>query len=829
METLHRTQPLPDILRSMETRREPPRHVVASKTPVRTMRMPSVETETAAGLDDARGSTVNMDKILKLLTHRHSITNVDRHVHVLNKLARNLEAGAAYEDLSQLLEVIRICHLRASEGNAAYSDPTADIVQQLAHPFIGPPCEPHVLVPIIEAVVALLADPTAALTVAASMTVVAWHEQIMAAPAALLATACLQARFAQRIADLLPAMTIDIRLPILEALADLAHAPEHIAALGDASSAEFLCGMIADPETNGLQDCANANDIIVSILAEAPGSKFVQLLFTAPCASLFRDAVRRTTIAADGAAARQHRNDVTVTVLLVAGQPAGLAALQESGLLDVLVRFATWTEAGRRHPDTKNLRLGAGTDDYEFHKVLLTLAVKLAAHAPADSPAAGKLLGLLFAQIDADASSSRWTPVQQEELRLQSLAAVGAVAAAHLEAYREQRGNTRLLGLLERVLNPDSKAASSAVANSFFNGTELRNGLLGAHTDFSLSWPQRPLARMVLRALARVCQADSGPLRCDLGDQGALTQIVAFLERPLVASAEIVDVTMRTDALRLAAALCQADPHNKELFGVSGVYVVLSYLQPPADVVKVVPEWGLLFGAAVDCVWSCIVNCALTESAFLAREGALILLDILQTSPPLRGLVLGVLSDLTERAPAVEHLRAWRGRGGQSTAELLLELWRAEEPPREGASGVIEDVPNPLVHPQRRTSGAIGVASVDDVFENSRAKIYSLLNRMGLDSLASTLPSSRDRITLVAVCNYLRLKRGEVWIEIEQELQKEGVQPVEVDAELLAHMQTVNLELVRRIRAEQASILEHAAREELQAEQATYEKILRTP
>jgi hypothetical protein len=89
---------------------------------------------------------------------------------------------------------------------------------------------------------------------------------------------------------------------------------------------------------------------------------------------------------------------------------------------------------------------------------------------------------------------------------------------------------------------------------------------------------------------------------------------------------------------------------------------------------------------------------------------------------------------------------------------------------------------------------------------------------MGLDALDAVLPAMTDRVTLVAVRAYLRLKRGEVWAELEQELHRDGVLPVEVchclrpllqaDAELLAHVRSVHWELVRRVRGEQGLIVE---------------------
>ena len=57
------------------------------------------------------------------------------------------------------------------------------------------------------------------------------------------------------------------------------------------------------------------------------------------------------------------------------------------------------------------------------------------------------------------------------------------------------------------------------------------------------------------------------------GDQGALTQLVNFLERPLDEEAELVDVIMRRDALVLLAALCEANAQNKVYFYESNARV----------------------------------------------------------------------------------------------------------------------------------------------------------------------------------------------------------------------------------------------------------------
>lgn len=122
-----------------------------------------------------------------------------------------------------------------------------------------------------------------------------------------------------------------------------------------------------------------------------------------------------------------------------------------------------------------------------------------------------------------------------------------------------------------------------------------------------------------------------------------------------------------------------------------------------------------------------------------------------------------------------------------------------------------------------------GGLAVDEIFTNKRSKIFTLLHRMGIEAVAAGLRRAEDRVTLVTVGDYLRLKRGEVWTEIEMELQRDGLQPVETDAELLAHMHTVHRQLAERIHDQQRRILHEEQQRELTEETSTYASIVALP
>ena len=59
--------------------------------------------------------------------------------------------------------------------------------------------------------------------------------------------------------------------------------------------------------------------------------------------------------------------------------------------------------------------------------------------------------------------------------------------------------------------------------------------------------------------------------------------------------------------------------------------------------------------------------------------------------------------------------------------------------------------------------------AVVDVWENKRAKIYSLFCKIGFADLKGL--SVEDRVTLAVVERYLDFKVGEVWSEVMEELE----------------------------------------------------------
>ena len=686
-------------------------------------------------------------QIFKLLTHRHSAPNVDRHVHVLLKLCKHLQSqqgGISNADLKFLAGIIDVVAQRISEGVIAYAECLTGILThlltQLSSALFTPPGkdlyhETNVQAFVSAVVRCVSLDMTPSTATAASYVIACWHASTFSY-GAMFANACQLPLIGQTMATALPSLSDNGRTEILFSLAAIAQRSKSKTFLagnlpGLAKCARFLGQILGNTENFSLWEAGKANDILGAWLSTPLAALILEEITTASFAELIRDAVRCTAIHASSDIACAHRNDVFGTCLQYASLPSTRPLLINVGMLDVLIRFATWTEAGRRHPDIKNIRLTNSEEDFEYHKMLIAATISLLVEPPLKMLAtaakpndSNRVLGLLFGQIDGDNSARNWTTTQQVELQLMSLACLSSVALVNIDVYMELRGNTHLLNILEKHINPITTSPSvpsqllektltvhtltqtGAIANSFYNTIEKRNGILigDKNPDRFYVWPDRPIARLALRALNNICCLSVSNLLSeasatmtivrDLGDQGALALLLLLLERPLNHDVDLIEVGMRANALRLVASICDSEPHFSDLFGLHGVSVILKYLVAPSALINAVSEWCDLAAAAVHCTWVAVVGCVSIEADFLAREGVFLLFDLAVTCPSLRRLVLNSLCDLTERKPALRHLLAWRGSvdalglntlvDGSSVintcaGEVLIRLWREAE------------------------------------------------------------------------------------------------------------------------------------------------------
>jgi len=157
-----------------------------------------------------------------------------------------------------------------------------------------------------------------------------------------------------------------------------------------------------------------------------------------------------------------------------------------------------------------------------------------------------------------------------------------AVLPALLPQHTALRGNTRLLKFLLWSLEEDGSGLSTrafrGAGNSLHSTGDFSNGIIQATQEQPANNGRRSHALMTLQALSAVVAAGSLEGLQDLADQGILDVLVSFLDHPLAAHPDEVDLTLRTEAMMLCAALCDGNMHTQELFGERGVHVLLGAL-----------------------------------------------------------------------------------------------------------------------------------------------------------------------------------------------------------------------------------------------------------
>lgn len=293
---------------------------------------------------------------------------------------------------------------------------------------------------------------------------------------------------------------------------------------------------------------------------------------------------------------------------------------------------------------------------------------------------------------------------------------------------------------------------------------------------------------------------------------------------------------VQTCALMLLSTLCDPAlsspeegrllPENlRRLRKAEGIPVLLNRLELIQSLDPTLPSAFALacFGA----IWSCVVPDRKNAARFLVAEGMDLLLDALERGHPShRPLALSLLSDLLENPRSLPFFHEWRsGLDQQPAAHLLIRFWREEDSLRGlTVHGILANTTHPLVGLDKRTrwvppeAVAYGntlpqrraqLQAVSEACSSDQilSKIYSVLKLCGMAKASSSLPLE-DQATLCLIEKFVKFKQGEVWRQIRDELEQEGIRPTAPDRERLASGVELAETLAVAVRDAQKKILE---------------------
>lgn len=341
--------------------------------------------------------------------------------------------------------------------------------------------------------------------------------------------------------------------------------------------------------------------------------------------------------------------------------------------------------------------------------------------------------------------------------------------------------------------------------------------------------------RYGLRVLKSVVSLYDDAVNLNLCDQGAISQLLEILKyaaNKLEQKDDAILLEIQANILFILSVLCENDVHRKELFSYEGVHLLISFLQmDPKKLHSGLGHRRLLF-SALDCLWSCVIGCYIAEDYFLEQQGIFFLLDLLALKQKsLCNIILGILSEFCDNPKTIIHISTWRGEKDQTAAKLLIQLWRQEELDlgvQRDQYGRIADVKRPIAGSFQKEQEIIPMPSscpsfaIIEISENIRAKLYSLLCKLGFENLPGL--SAKDFITLAIIRRYIDFKVGEVWSEVCTEL-KEEFRPIASDEETLRVISEVSENIGKMVTAYQTEVLENHHHQEIQEEEKAYTKI----
>ncbi|XP_071231450.1 cilia- and flagella-associated protein 69-like isoform X3 [Salvelinus alpinus] len=616
-----------------------------------------------------------------------------------------------------------------------------------------------------------------------------------------------------------------VKLQVLQTLQMLSSSSDvNCSLILKAQGAEQICFHMNEPDPSG-QVLFRSSEILWNLLERGCKEEVTAQLSNMDCIMALKEAFLHQLLNGFRHYDFQLRNDLLVITTLIAENPK--SPLIESLFAKQLILFVTFPELKSHNPLVRNLKLSYNNEDFEMKRLLLNLVVVMSKDLSAlqlfkEGHVVLALLHLVkptAAPPEGQSGPRNWTPVQQEELQLQALATLATVAPLMLDDYMTCQGNTCLLLLLEWCTERDAYFGQG----HSFHGTGGRGS-------------KKAQMRYCVRLLRSMASLGNEAINQDLFDQGAISQLLVIIMQMEGSPEEedVITLEIKADIQLILSALCENNPHRKELFGSEGVEMTVHFLKMSTEKFYSGLGHNKLILSTVDCVWSCIVGCYTTEDVFLEKEGIFLLLDLLHSSPRnMQNVVLGTLLELCDNPKTMSHILAWRGQKSLTTPGLLLQLWRQEEA-ELGVSrdlyGRISDPKKPILcYYQEEEDSQVSLpanrpsAAVMDVSENLRFKIYSVFCKLGFEALPGL--STEDYITLSIVTRYLDFKVGEVWDEISKELSLEGVRPVTPDEEALDTIAKMTEDTARRVITQQSSMLEQRDKEDVSEEKRMYTEI----
>lgn len=351
---------------------------------------------------------------------------------------------------------------------------------------------------------------------------------------------------------------------------------------------------------------------------------------------------------------------------------------------------------------------------------------------------------------------SRWQEPQLKEIQSHALKVLGRIVKLLPEHFQQQNGNYCLVNYLSANNDCERKVAVLKVL------------------EVAASIPE---------------------FKLELAEEG-----IFDLLYDIVLSEADYPLSLRELVLSTVSNLCGNSRENQKEFRRKGWIELLTKnikQLPPAVIGE--PEEFLL--AVLDCLWHAVLQNKRSKLQFIDAEGVTVLLDYLDICPEVhRRLTVSCLSACLKVQHAQHSFLNWNSHNSMdNAAQLMIRLYEEEEKRLNiiyDKDGVLIDPKRPLSYTESRSKGferlraaleaaeftevnALKFKQIDFVRKRDfRACIYCLLSQVGFD-VSDLKPRERQRMEIVRM--YPEFRKGELLLDIHQELNTLGVKPIADD------------------------------------------------
>lgn len=496
---------------------------------------------------------------------------------------------------------------------------------------------------------------------------------------------------------------------------------------------------------------------------------------------------------------KQKRNEIIVLCSqIIENSPESIIAFKEIKFSHLLFNLLTGEELQELGYDQNGqiLRFVDGMEDFELKRILSNFIQSMIADEDSFQYLVDngiiKYLNILLGSNPTFKSYLRWKPHQLSILQISAFSMIQKIIPKYSKEYRVSNGPLYLVNYFAALL---------AYGDVF---DRKRIDLERIHIS---------LTQSCLLTILKFSEAG-------VVSKKMLGQLNIFKHLLKILSDKGQTITIWRQCLMICSSLCQKFKENKQIFGDSGgVEIIIPFLKAKHSNAEL---RNMLVLATVECVWGAVSGNLIYEDLFIHHEGIFLLVELLNEHSDILVTrhVLGCLLDLLENPKAIEHALSWTDENDPKIAikNTLLKLWSIEETNlgiKQGEMGsLVANVKFPLKSQKpykdfKDFNEVVLRPSVQELQLNFRAKIYSIFCKIGFDFIPGTL-SCEEQVKLSVITKYLDLKVGEVWDEITQEFEEEGLRPITPDIDCIKAIELIVKTKVSAIILQQKEIIQQS-------------------